>query len=78
MEGEVNLIIVSNLAKSFCSQHLKIQVFLNNVCFSILYPCIRKVFTALHFFPHFVMLQPYSKMDYIFFLPHNDNVKKVF
>lgn len=45
--------------------------------------CIRIAFTALC--PHFVMLLPHSKMDWIqFFLKtlntilHNDNVKKVF
>ena len=44
--------------------------------------CTREVFRDLHLFPHFVTLQPYSKMDESVFLlinlhtmPHNDKAK---
>ncbi|KAM7391737.1 hypothetical protein PAMP_022399 [Pampus punctatissimus] len=44
--------------------------------------CLQKVFMALHFLPHFVMLQPYSKMDFfplkiLHIIPCNDNLKRV-
>lgn len=35
--------------------------------------CIQKLFTALHFFPHFVMLLPYFKMDINYFLQNSTN-----
>ena len=54
--------------------HTQMHIYANNLsCTSI---------HSASLFPHFVKLQPYSKMDSIFFflhtIPCNDNVKKVF